>query len=379
MKLPPAKYITTDRDLRSLVDALKVESLIAFDTESNSLYAYRERVCLVQISTRAADYILDPLTIRDMKPLGEVLADSAIEKVFHAAEYDLMCLKRDYGFAINSLFDTMTAARICGYKNIGLNTLLSIFAGVELDKSHQRDNWGQRPLPRESLAYAQMDTHYLPMLRDKLYEELNENHRLEEARETFEEQLKVPAAAQRHDPEGYWRIALPNELNKRETAVLRELYHWRDGAARRIDTPPFKVMGDHVLLALARLQPQRRIDLIDVKGLSSSQIGRYGDDLIAAVQRGLKTRPPAPPTPEINDPLVIGLYTALRDWRKIRAQERGVESDVIISKDALWTLAEKAPTSLADMQDIPGLGPWRLATYGTELLDVIKRSKNGSK
>src|SRR5690606_29531 len=132
------------------------------DTESNSLYAYRERVCLIQLSTRSRDYILDPLIIVDMSPLAPLLADPGVEKVFHAAEYDLICLHRDYGFIVNNLFDTMVAARICGYKAIGLGSLLSEFLGVELDKRHQRDDWGERPLPPDSLRYAQMDTHYLP-------------------------------------------------------------------------------------------------------------------------------------------------------------------------------------------------------------------------
>jgi ribonuclease D len=366
MKLAPAKYITTDRDLRQLVDTLKHESLIAVDTESNSLYAYKERVCLVQISSRKADYIVDPLAVKDMSPLGELLADPKIEKVFHAAEYDIMCLKRDYQFSIRNLFDTMTAARICGHKNIGLGSLLSLFAGIELDKSHQRDDWGQRPLPKESLAYAQMDTHYLPLLRDKLYEELRQNGRLEEALETFEEQLKVPAARARHDAEDYWKIALPNDLSRRETA------------AQDLDRPPFKVLMDATLITLARSQPQRKIDLEHIKGLSSWHIGRHGDEIVEAVKRGMKARPPQIPQPEITDPAAIELFTALRDWRKNRAVERGVESDVIISKDALWELARKVPTSLDEMQNISGLGPWRLAAYGSELLGVIQKHRNGA-
>src|SRR5262249_2530874 len=155
----------------------------AIDTESNSLYAYRERVCLVQISTRTADYIVDPLTIGDMTPFADLMANPAIEKVFHAAEYDLICLKRDYALICQNLFDTMIAARIVGLKLVGLGNLLEQYAGVKADKSHQRDNWGERPLPKESLLYAQMDTHYLPLLRDSLHAELVNTNRLTEAQE----------------------------------------------------------------------------------------------------------------------------------------------------------------------------------------------------
>jgi ribonuclease D len=121
---PAAVYIDHDTDFRRLVNQLVQEPLIAVDTESNSLYAYRERVCLVQLSTRTADYIVDPLRIADMGPLGTLLADPNIEKVFHAAEYDLMCLKREYDFVVNNLFDTMVVARIIGHRAVGLNRML---------------------------------------------------------------------------------------------------------------------------------------------------------------------------------------------------------------------------------------------------------------
>src|SRR5262245_9077289 len=217
--LPPATYIQKDSDLQRLVSTLKDEPLLEIDTESNSLYAYCERVCLVQISTRTADYIVDPLTIHDMTPFANLMADPAIEKVFHAAEYDLICLKRDYQLTCHNLFDTMIAARIVGLKLVGLGNLLEQYASVKADNSHQRDNWGERPLPEESLLYAQMDTHYLPLLRDNLYAELVKTNRLTEAAETFEELCRVPAGNNDFDPEGYWGIGYPYHLNRRQMAI----------------------------------------------------------------------------------------------------------------------------------------------------------------
>jgi ribonuclease D len=117
--LPPATRIETQEDLERLVDTLIDQSLIAIDTESNSLYAYQEQVCLLQLSTRSHDYIIDPLMIDDMRPLGKLTKSKHIEIVFHAAEYDIMCMKRDFSFEFNNLFDTMMAARICGIKLVG--------------------------------------------------------------------------------------------------------------------------------------------------------------------------------------------------------------------------------------------------------------------
>lgn len=373
--LPQPTYVDSAEKLAALIRSLADEPLLAIDTESNSLYAYRERVCLIQLSTRSTDYIIDPLKIQSMQPLAPLFANPKIEKVFHAAEYDLMCMKRDFGFVFDNLFDTMIAARVCGRKLIGLGNLLSEFAGVVVDKSHQRDDWGQRPLPTESLLYAQMDTHYLPRLRDHFAAELARLDRLDEAAEAFRDVCRVPPARSlEFDSEGYWRISLPNNLTRRAAAVLREVYHVREHIAQERDIPSFKVMSDKALVAIAQAAPASMSELSQVDGIPPIQVRRYGRLLLDAVDAGMRARLPTPPMPDPPaDPVVVERYTALREWRKARALERGVESDVIISKDALWTLAERAPDSLDEMDDVPGLGPWRLGVYGVEILEVIRR------
>lgn len=372
-QLPEAQYIDQPETLDLLMAALAEEPLLAVDTESNSLYAYREQVCLIQLSTRSADYIVDPMRV-DVGPLGDLLANPAIEKVFHAAEYDIMCLKRDYGFTFANLFDTMLAARICGYQHIGLGNLLQQHLDVAVDKRHQRDNWGQRPLPEESLRYAQKDTHYLPQLRDLLADELAELDRLTEAHEVFAEACLVEPVDISFDPEGYWRLALPNQLTRRQAAILRELYLLRESLAEERDLPPFKIYSDKSMIALAQVAPHRLSDLFAVNGLSPAQVRRYGKQLIDAVRAGEHAKLPKPPPRQPPAaPETVELYTALREWRKKRARERGVESDVIISKDTLWELSQLMPESVEAMRNIAGLGPWRLATYGAEVLGVIQQ------
>jgi ribonuclease D len=374
--LKPAFIIRTTPRLRQVVAQLKREPLIAVDTESNSLYAYRERVCLIQISTRSADYIIDPLEKLDVSLLAPLMDNPRIEKVFHAAEYDLMTMKRDFGFTFRNLFDTMIAARICGHKGIGLGALLAEIAGIDVDKSHQRDNWGKRPLPEDSLHYAQMDTHYLPQLRDFFHRRLTELNRWEESKESFADLVNVPASTNGFDPEGYWRIAIPNHLTRRQIAILRELYLLREALARERDVPTFKVFSDKMLTAIAVAAPTTLDDLKAVFGVAESQANRYGAALLSAVERGIEAKVPQRPTQEPPaDPVIVERYTALREWRKARAAQRGVESDVIISKDALWTVAETAPKTLDEMREIPGIGPWRLQQYGDEILAVIKRGK----
>ncbi len=377
MKWPfsPAVYIDHDTDFQRLVGTLSNEPLIAIDTESNSLYAYRERVCLVQISTRTADYIVDPLRVADLSPLGPLLQNPAIEKVFHAAEYDLLCLKRDYGFVVHNLFDTMVAARVLGRKLVGLHNLLAEYCGVQqVDKSHQRDDWGQRPLPEDGLLYAQQDTHYLPTLRDSLAAELQAAGRTEEAAEIFAEYASVEPTERSFDPDGYWRIGIPADLSRRQMAILREVYLLRERLAEERDVPPFKVFSDKNLLAFAETPVTSARDLERIKGMTPQQVRRYGRDIMEAIEQGKHAPNPRPPArPPDLDPQVVERFSALKDWRRMRAEQRGVESDVILSKNALWDIAFKLPRTLGEMQRINGLGPWRRATYGGEILEILER------
>jgi len=371
--LPPITYIDIQPALNTLAETLMQESLIAIDTESNSLHAYRERVCLIQLSTRTTDYIIDPLVIDDLSPLQPLMASETIEKVFHAAEYDITCMKRDFEFTFNNLFDTMMAARICGIKMIGLGNMLETYAGVKMDKSHQRDDWGQRPLPEESLRYAQMDTHFLPYLRDELYKALDEGDYLHEAQEAFYDVCQTPAAEQRSfDPDGFWKLGRPKRLRRREMMILREVYAAREHLAQELNEPPFKIISNNGLVAIARSRPNNLRELGEVKGIFKTQVRLFGDDILDAVERGKQAKTlPKPPKHKMPAPDVQERYKALRTWRKHRAVRRGVESDVIVSKQTLWDLAYKAPATLADLQEINGLGPWRLQTYAHEILNVL--------
>ncbi len=381
--LHPAVYIDSNAKLAALIYLLKQEPIIAVDTESNSMHAYHERVCLVQISTPTNDYIIDPLVIDRMDTLNDVFADPRIQKVFHAAEYDLLCLRRDINSTFVNLFDTMIAARILGLRSVGLNNLLSQYMGVQLDKSHQLDDWGKRPLATESLRYAQLDTHYLLPLRDLLLGELECHGHMDEALEAFQEITDDERAheGRTFDPEGYWNLGTPNHLNPQQMAVLREVYLLREVIAQENDKPPFRILNTQQLLALAQQQPATLKRLSQaLYNVPASIVRRYADALLQAIQRGQDAalpQPPhhLPPPTEISD-----LYIALHTWRKNQATARGVESDVIISKQVLWTLAYQAPERLDQLDGIKGFGPWKRAQYGTALLEVIqsfKSNKNG--
>ena len=163
---PEPILVADSTALTRLVEALSAEPVLALDTESNSFHVYRERVCLLQLSTRAQDWVVDPLAV-DVRPLGQVLCDGR-DTVLHGADYDVRCLKREYGWRLPRLFDTMAAARRLGRPGLGLSALVEAHFGVRLSKTFQRSDWGRRPLSRDQLAYASLDTRYLLPLYDLL-------------------------------------------------------------------------------------------------------------------------------------------------------------------------------------------------------------------
>lgn len=370
-KLPPASHIDTDVKLHQLVEELKDEPLLALDTESNSLYAYHTQTCLIQLSTREQDFIIDPLAIADMQPLGKLLADARIEKIFHAAEYDLICMQRDFDFSVNNLFDTMYAARLCQVKKFGLGDLLQNFFKVKANKRHQKDNWGKRPLNQDSLQYAQMDTHYLPELRDILLEKLEKLSRLDEAQEIFEDVLRIEAKENGFDLDGYWKIGVPNSLSRRQMAILRELYLLRDALARDKDVPPFKIFSNNVMVKVAIQQPQKYNELYDIRGLSPRNVRQWGDDLLDAVQHGRNNRLPSPPRRERPEPILSERYAALHTWRKEVGEKRGLDSSLVLARQTLWELAREMPKNKESLTKIVGIGEWRLKKYGDDLLKLM--------
>lgn len=367
--------VDTPDALARLVDDLLGQPRVAIDTESNSLYAYREQVCLIQISTPGGDTIVDTLALDDLSPLGAVTADPGIEKVFHAAEYDLICLRRDFAFDFAALFDTMVAARILGWKKIGLASILEKEFGIRANKRYQRANWGARPLKADMLRYAQMDTAYLLPLRDRLGAEVERAGRMEEAREAFDELLLVEGHVAQFDPHGFWYINRVSDLAPRQQAILRELYLYREQMAEKRDRPPFKVMTDQTMMRLAQREPASVADLRGITGMTDGQVQRYGRGLLDCVRRGLDAGSPPDPPPRHRRPddAVLARYDALHTWRKNRARKRGVESDVIISKNVLWHLAREAPHTPEQLAAVERLGPWKRKTYGDEILQVLNR------
>ena len=374
-RLQPPTIVDSSTTFSRLQQELVHVNRIAVDSESNSLFAYHEQVCLIQISSNTKDFLIDPIRLADSVDfdfLGSLFANPQIEKVLHAAEYDVMTLRRDFGFSFTNLFDTMIAARILGLERVGLGALLEERFSVKADKRHQRANWGKRPLTSDMIRYAQMDTHYLLPLRDELNDQLQQDGNLDEARELFDEVAEAKWSGTEFDPNGFWRINGVNHLSLRKIAILEILYQYREQQAQQRDLPVFKIMPDEALLNLAVKEPGNFKELADVPGISQHSIDRYGSDLLSLIKQGLQAPLPQRPTPRDQfDEVVQRRFESLHTWRKERAAKRGVSSEVILSKDALWELAQHAPQTLEELAAIRGIGPWRAQTYGDELLAIL--------
>lgn len=368
--------VETADDAALLRRALKGVKRVAVDTESNSLHAYNPQVCLIQLSTDWEDFLIDPLKLnmeQDGAFLGTLCADPGVEVVFHAAEYDIMMLHRDFGWTFHNLFDTMIAARVLGWEKVGLGNILEERYNVRVNKKHQRADWGRRPLNGELIRYAQMDTHYLLDLRDYIDEKLIAGDHVEEAKELFDEVCRARWNGEDFDPDGFWNINNTRNFSGQEMSILRELYLFRDQRARERDVPVFKVMGDNSLVALVEEKPRIVPEVGRIRGISAWQEREYGQGIVEAIERGLTADPPKPPERNNTRPPddVLRRYDALHTWRKERAAERGVSSEIVLSRDALWELARQAPENRMELEQVGSIGPWRADFYGDEILDVL--------
>jgi len=358
--------------LTAMVDAVMAQRRVAVDTEANSLYTYRERVCLIQISIPGVNYLVDPLALDNLDPLAPFFHSLDVEKVFHAADYDLMVLQRDFGFYTRGIYDTMWAARVLGWPKVGLADILVSFFDVHANKRFQRYDWGKRPVHPDALTYAWMDSYYLLPLREIQKAELEITGRWEEAQEVFNyltSTVEVPPedSTARH----FWRFKGVHALSAHEQRKLFGLFMWREHTAEALDHPPVKVMSNASLMRLATAQPRTKEELADC-GLTPGQIRRFGADLLRAVNtRDLPTLPEPPDASRLPED-VIERFNTLKSWRKEVAQVRGVDSDVILPNAALWRLAKHPPEDVADLLKVPGIGPWRQKTYGPDILQLVK-------
>jgi ribonuclease D len=369
------EWIDTLPRLETTARVLEQAGIIGVDLEADSMYHYFEKVCLIQIATEDAAYVIDPLAVKDLSPLNPVFSNPHIRKVFHGADYDIRLLYRDFRIEVENLFDTQMAAKFLGLRETGLEALLRNRFQVVLDKKYQRADWSQRPLSPEMAEYAAMDGWYLIPLAGMLEKELEEKSRLSWVGEEFLLLRKVRFQPPSHAPL-YLRVKGAFHLDPRGLAVLESLLRFREAQAQKSDLPPFKVVRNECLLELAVKKPLNVEELENGNILSRKQIARHGADLLREIHRAMSIPDKNLAAYPRNERPVLSSSVrrrvkALKTWRDERARDLGIEPGILLNGALINELALKNPRAIEEMEEIPGLRRWQQLHLGREILAVL--------
>lgn len=369
------RLIEAQADLERLIVELGREPLLAVDTEAASFHRYRDRVYLLQLSSRDITAVVDPLGV-DLTPFGAMLADPAVEVVFHDADYDLRLLDREFGFRATRLFDTRVAAQLLNEPGVGLAALLEKYLGVKLDKRFQRADWSARPLSAGMLDYAAADTRNLLELRDILRRRLVELDRLSWAEEEFLLLEGVRWSAPEDGEPAWLRMKGAKALRGRALAVLREVFEWRDATAKKADKAAFRIINNEPMLAIARDVPTTVAALRTIPGVGHDLVERRGRELLAAVQRGLDV--PEADLPRIErpprraaDPAFDARFERLKLARNREAARLDLPPGVVCPNGTLEAIARAVPGTMEELERVPGLRRWQAAEVGAALLAAL--------
>jgi ribonuclease D len=369
------QYIDTPEQIELFLDDITGVRELALDTEGASFHRFIDRIYLLQITTRERSAVIDPIPLGTPARLGAVLEDPAVEVVLHDADYDLRLLHQDYGWHVRNIFDTRIASQLLGIKSFGLAALLEQFFGVQLDKKHQRADWSLRPLTQGMLDYAAQDTRYLLDLRDELRARLEKLGRLGWAREEFD-RLEGTKWDAEDESQNFLRIKGARDLSRRELALLRELVPWRDGVARDLDRATFRVMGNEVLLDIARTAPKTAQELAGLKGMPRGILERGGAAILSAVTRGLEVAEehlpkfPRAAKWEREEDFEANV-TKLKSVRDAAATRLSLDPGVLCSRERLEAIVRRKPSKVKDLEDVPGLRRWQIAEMGEEFVQAL--------
>ena len=370
--------IENDAGLNSIVAELQKEPVIGVDLEADSMFHYKERVCLLQISTRALNIVIDPLAVQDLSPLAPVFADARIRKVFHGADYDIRSLYRDFGIEVHSLFDTQIAARFLGAKETGLASLLKMRFHVLSDKKYQKKDWSQRPLPSAMLKYAVQDIYYLLPLAEILEKELMDKGMLFCVEEECELLSRVRPNSSRNRP-FFLSFKGAARLDPRSLAVLEKILCFRDQVARRRDRPHFKVLGNKEIMEIAQIKPVIKTDLTGIRGLSTKMIDRMGKSLIENVREGLSITDEALPVypKKARQRLKskeAARVKALKNWRERLGGKRGIDPALICTSAQIQAIAIENPGEPENMECIGDIKKWQIKLFGLDICNVLRET-----
>lgn len=375
-------YVQSTRETGGLVEDLGKAKRIGLDCEAAGFHRYSDRLCLVQLSTERATYLIDPLAFDPSEQLRGPLEDPAVTVVMHGADFDLRLLSRDLGIRLRGLFDTQIAAQIVGEETLGLAGLLENRFGIRLSKKFQRADWAERPLSEGMLEYAAEDTRHLTRLADWLGAELAEAGRmawaLEECRALEDSAGAPPEAGESEDP--VMRIRGSRHLTPRQLTALREALAWRDELARSRDRATFRVIAEGPLIEAVAAGPRTVEELVSIKGFPARLAQEEGRALIERLARVAslpeeelrpyprsQRRGAARLTPQME-----ALAEKLKNARNRKADEFGLPRGTLLSNAVVLEVARTAPRSLEALAAVEGMRRWKADIVGEDFLKLIR-------
>lgn len=372
------RFIESLKDLEDISRSFAMSSKIAVDLEADSMFHFKEKVCLIQMASDTHTVVIDPLKIPDMSCLAPVFADPSIRKIFHGSDYDIRSLNRDYGYDIHNLFDTELASRFLGVTETGLGSVLEHRFNVHLDKSYQKKDWSQRPLSPEMIEYGARDVIHLLSLADILDSELKEKKRDEWVKEECEllSRVRCPDA---HGEALFLRIKGAGRLDRLSLAILERLLSFRMTIAEKKDKPLFKVISNSALLDIAKLRIKTQDELRRTKILSDRQVDSFGEEIITQIRLACETPEDSLPVyPRQKKPMirpeVPKRIDRLKAWRDNVAKDLCIDPPILLNKALLTEIAMKNPLTVEELDQLHGLKNWQKREFGEKIVSLLARS-----
>ncbi|MEE8552549.1 MAG: HRDC domain-containing protein [Desulfobacterales bacterium] len=371
------QIIETVTGLERIVRIFEREKTIAIDLEADSMFHFKEKVCLIQVASKNRSIVIDPLQIKDLSSIKSIFAGHDIQKIFHGADYDVRSLYRDFNIEINNLFDTELACRFLGIKETGLEAALKKFFKINLDKKYQKKDWSKRPLPQEMLDYAASDVIYLVPMAEILEKELDSKGRLSWVHEECNYLSKVRPALSDDEPL-FLKFKGAGRLKPRSLAVLEALLQFRKKIAEKKDKPLFKIIGNNDLMKITMSRPVTLLRLKGTKALSNRQISIYGNALVETINKVIKTpEDKLPAYPRKKAPVlshrVPKRVKELKKWRYKKAKELEVDSAIICNNALINSIAVLNPSNSNSLETIKNMKNWQKKEFGNEIIAVLSK------
>ena len=363
---PPPQLVSTTAELDALCSRLATEEFVTVDTEFMRERTYWPELCVVQLAGDHEVAVVDTEAAGlDLAPLGRLLADPSVLKVFHACRQDIEIFVLKFGDVPRPLFDTQVAAMVAGFGDqVGYDALVSALTGGSIDKAHRFSDWAARPLSAAQVNYAAADVTFLRGVYRKLAAQLEKEGRLPWVAE--EMALLADPATYRTDPETMWERLRPRTNNRRFLGVLRAITAWREREAQRVNIPRQRLLKDEALLELAATAPETPEELARARGITRGFAeGKSGLSLIAAVGEAKKLDDDAlPEVPRGKDgprpsPALVSLLKVLL---AAKCEQHHVAPKLIASSEDIDRLA------VEDEPDLQALHGWRREVFGNDAL-----------